>query len=300
MTPSDQMFLLVIPGYNARPFLADLVASLSAQRWTLWQAVFVDDCSSDGTLGTLRNLLAAHSLTDRFDVVQIEQRRYKACNVFHALQNRGQPGDVVVMLDADDHLATPEALHRLAREYEQGWDVVWSNWRGSDGSRGTSAHLNPFIDPRRQPLVSSHLFSFRRRLFDAVLASDLQDDDGRWFDAGCDVALAWPILDQTIKRKHIEDVLCIYNCANPLSHDKLNRTVRPLVSPAQARTAAILRRRSGKPLVVDQEFLHSHLYELLQAAMLSQRALLPNEIAAAIARQAGISGRRPGGSDAAT
>src|SRR5262249_30180529 len=146
--------------------------------------------------------------------------RGKACNVFQALQGREADEDVVVMLDADDHLAADDALQRLACEYDRGWEVVWSNWRGTDGSRGTSSHLHPFISPRKQPFVSGHLFTFRRRLFAAVQPGDLQDDSGRWFEAGCDLAIAWPILDQTIKRKHIEEVLLVYNRGNPLSHDK--------------------------------------------------------------------------------
>src|SRR5262249_40749358 len=166
------------------------------------------------------------------------------------------------MLDGDDHLAADDALQRLARQYDQGWEIVWSNWRGSDGSRGSSGYLNPFVTPRRQPLVSSHLFSFKRRLFNAVAKSDLQDDSGRWFTAGCDVAIAWPLLDQTIKRKHIEDVLYIYNRANPLSHDRLERSVRPLVSASQDQTSSTLRSRPGKQLQIDNEFLHEHLYEL--------------------------------------
>jgi glycosyltransferase involved in cell wall biosynthesis len=283
VTTARQRFLFVITAYNASPFLGALVASLATQSYTDWKAIFVDDCSTDSTLDTLRTLLAAHALIDKFQIVECRERRHKAQNVYQALQEHGQPDDIVVMLDGDDHLAADSVLDRLAREYDQGWEIVWSNWRGSDGSRGTSGHLNPFVSPRRQPLVSSHLFSFKRRLFDAVTESDLQDDAGDWFTAGCDVAIAWPLLDQTIKRKHIEDVLYVYNRANPLSHDKLERSVRPLVSASQDRTSAMLRRRPGKELRIDNEFLHEHLYELLQAATLSERAFTRHQMGAAIA-----------------
>ena len=81
----------------------------------------------------------------------------------------------------------------------------------------------------------------------------------------------------------VPDVLYVYNRANPQSHDKRRGSVRPLVSPLQARTSAILRRRPAKPLVIDNEFLHTHLYELLHAAMLSDRIARRQEIAAEIA-----------------
>ena len=276
-------FVFVVTAYNVRPFLPPLVASLASQHWPAWQAIFVDDASTDGTLDALRSLLAAHKLAARFQIVENHQRRGKAGNVFHTLRPGGGADDVIVMLDADDHLATDDALDCLAREYERGWEVVWSNWRGTDGSRGSCGHLNPFISPRRQPFVSSHLFTFRRRLFAIVTESDLQDDAGQWFMAGCDVALAWPILEQTIKRKHVEEVLAVYNRSNPLSHGQSGARIRPLVSRAQAEAAALLSRRPGKPLIVDNEFLHAHLYELLQAAAHSQQLATRQQIAAAVA-----------------
>jgi hypothetical protein len=111
------------------------------------------------------------------------------------------------MLDGDDWLAVPHALEVLDREYRQGWEVVWGNWRGSDGSAGSSYHLNPFLPPRQQPFVSSHLFSFRRRLFDAVEERALQDDQGRWLRQAADLAVALPVLEQTFRRKQVEEVL---------------------------------------------------------------------------------------------
>jgi glycosyltransferase involved in cell wall biosynthesis len=279
VTPSGQNFVFVITAYNVRPFLVPLVASMATQHCDTWRAVFVDDASTDGTPSTLRSLLDAHDLTARFHIVEDHQRRGKAYHVFHALQGREADQEVVVMLDADDHLASDDALQRLASEYDKGWGVVWSNWRGTDGSRGTSSHLHPFLSPRQQPFVSSRLFTFRRQLFAAVQPSDLQDDSGRWLEGGCDLAIAWSILDQTIKRKYIEDVLLV--CNNPMSHDKLGPSARPLVSQAQAETAALLSRRPGKPPAVDNEFLHAHLYDLLQAAAISQRLATRQQIAAA-------------------
>ena len=77
------------------------------------------------------------------------------------------------MLDGDDWLSEDFALEALAEEYKEGWEVVWANWRGSDGSRGGCGHLNPFVSPRFQPFVTSHLFSFKKKLFDAITAEDL-------------------------------------------------------------------------------------------------------------------------------
>jgi glycosyltransferase involved in cell wall biosynthesis len=287
VSAAGQSYLFVITAYNARPYLGALAASLAFQRCKTWKAVFVDDCSSDGTHDEWRYLLDAHRIGDRCETIQNDERRYKAANVYAALEGRGSPDDVVVLLDGDDHLAVDHALDRLTSEYDQGWEVVWSNWRGSDGSRGTSTHLHPFINPRRQHFVSSHLFSFKRRLFDAIVPADLQDDSGQWLRAGVDVAIAWPILEQTIKRKHIEDILYVYNRANPNSHaaprsGPSNRQQRLQATANQQATGKMLSRRKGKPLVMDADFLQAHLYELMQAAALSSRIYFQRELQGAL------------------
>lgn len=270
-TCSDTAFLFVITAHNCRPFIHPLVDSLRRQTYDNWRAVFVDDCSTDGTVRTLRAALASRDLTDRVAVRESGKRRYKAYNVYHALRSCGEDSDVIVMLDGDDRLADDCALQILRAEYERGWHVVWANWVGSDGSRGGSYHLNPLVGPRRQPFVTSHLFSFRKWLFDAVVPRDLQDDHGDWFRAGCDVAIAWPVLEQTIRRKHIERLLYIYNRANPLNIDKGGWRYRRNVNEQQARTQAILSRRRRKAAHVDIRFLTANLSYFVKAAVLNTR-----------------------------
>ena len=54
VTSARQNFVFVVTAYNVSPFLGSLVASLANQKWAAWKAVFIDDCSTDGTLQTLR------------------------------------------------------------------------------------------------------------------------------------------------------------------------------------------------------------------------------------------------------
>ena len=77
--------------------------------------------------------------------------------------------------------------------------------------------------------------------FDAVTEGDLQDDAGQWFQAGCDVAISLPILDQTIKRKHPEFNEEYYGY----------RSFSQLLEDAQARKLLSLKKdqRSGSYIV---------------------------------------------------
>jgi glycosyltransferase involved in cell wall biosynthesis len=263
-------FLFVVTGRDVEPFVAPLLASLAAQTVRDWRAVFADDASQDGTRRTLEKEIEARGLGERIRIVTSRERRYKAHNVFRVLKEKEATGaEIVVMLDADDRLADPRALEILDREYRRGFDVVWSNWRGSDGTPGKSDHLSPLLRPSRQPFVSQHLFSFRRRLFDAVSEHDLQDDDGTWFSAGCDAAIAWPVLEQTRRWRFVNRALCVYNRGNPESHKPRGD------KREQIRTLAILRerarRRADRRPPADLLFVATHAGTLIAAALMNAR-----------------------------
>ena len=269
--------LLVITGHNVAPYLSRSLAALAQQSEQRWEAIFVDDASTDETWSQLQQLVNEHGLRDRFTFVRNSTRAYKAHNVYRALEkyaNRDRAGnadDVVVIHDGDDWLHDTRALEILLGEHDRGWEVVWSAWRATDGRKSNSDYLNPWIPPRLQPWASSHLFSFRLHLFDAVEASDLQDENGRWLRETCDAALAWPILEQTIRRKFTPRVLQVYNRENPLNCDKLGPLLRGRVSEAQARTQSRLRRRPQRPMRADWRFALAHAPELLGSALWNAR-----------------------------
>ena len=101
---------LVIPARDAAPWIGATLASVRAQSHAAWQAVVVDDGSTDATAA-----LAAGSGDARIGVI-----RAAAAGV-SAARNRGlaalfaaaAPVAAVLFLDADDLLA-PDALTRLA------------------------------------------------------------------------------------------------------------------------------------------------------------------------------------------
>lgn len=261
--------LVVITAYNVERFLPKLLDSLAGQTESDWRVVFVDDASTDSTFTRLSELLEQYQVSNRFTLIRNNERQYKARNIYNVLRRFGGINDIVVLHDGDDWLCDAHSLERLRLEHEKGWEVVWSDWRGSDGTSGNSYHLNPWLPPRVQPWVSSHLFSFRKSLFDAVEAIDLQNITGEWVREACDRAIAWPLLEQTIRRKHIREVLYIYNRHNPLNNDKLGHRWRNNSSLAQASSAARLRWRSTKPVDFDVRFVISHTGEFVRATVLN-------------------------------
>jgi glycosyltransferase involved in cell wall biosynthesis len=265
MSEDPTKFVFMVTAYNAALFARDHLQSICAQSHNNWRVIYVDDASTEGTVQKVSDTVIELKVGERFQLIKNSDRKYKARNVYEALQGSIASDEVVVMLDGDDRLANSEALSVLDRFYREDWHVVWGNWVGSNGIPGTSNYLNPFMSPRYQPFVTSHLFSFRASLFDEVNASELQDDSGKWFEAGCDIAIACSVIERTLRTRFVDEVMCIYNRNNPLSHDKHPDGHSHLVSNQQAMTAKIISGRKPRSPKADDEFIREHISYFLTA-----------------------------------
>ena len=108
---------IVIPLYNAEPFIVETLESVREQSFTDWEAVVVDDGSTD------RSLEAAHSVTDpRIRVLRQNNQGPSAARNL-ALENSS--GEWIATLDADD-LWTPDKLqHQLDAATRHRADLVF-------------------------------------------------------------------------------------------------------------------------------------------------------------------------------
>ena len=129
------MFLsVVIPVFNAAPFLRECLDSLRAQTFADWEALCVDDGSTDDSAAILREYAERDP---RFVVIS------KANSGYGATVNLGLArarGDYVAILEPDDALASPDAYARLAELVARfpGIDVVkgdYNFYRGKSGRR---------------------------------------------------------------------------------------------------------------------------------------------------------------------
>ena len=108
---------VVIPVYNAAPYLPQMLISLAAQTLRNFEIICVDDGSTDGSLSVCK-AFAEHD--PRIKVVsQPNQGAAAARN--HGLEMA--VGKWVLFVDADD-FCRPEMLAEMAAEGEKGADVV--------------------------------------------------------------------------------------------------------------------------------------------------------------------------------
>lgn len=94
---SEPLVSLCIPAYNCAAFVGDTLSSLEAQRWKRWEAIVIDDGSTDETLAVAR----------RHESSRIRVLTQENCGQ-SATENRAiaeAQGDFFVFLDADDFMS---------------------------------------------------------------------------------------------------------------------------------------------------------------------------------------------------
>lgn len=125
------MFSVIIPCHNAQVTLTETLSSLRDQTLTDWEALVIDDASSDGSLALARQACAQDS---RISVIHDPEQSH--CRGAAATRNIGlarASGEFVAFLDADD-IWLPQKLARQFAAFQMGADIVFSAYRRVDES----------------------------------------------------------------------------------------------------------------------------------------------------------------------
>src|SRR4051812_46608738 len=102
---------VVTPCYNARPFIADTVASVQAQDLSDWDYILVDDGSNDGTPELLHQLAKSDPR-----IAVLTQANGGTCRARNLGAERASPNSVYLLFLDHDDMLEPNAL-RVLSEY---------------------------------------------------------------------------------------------------------------------------------------------------------------------------------------
>ncbi|MDE6067153.1 MAG: glycosyltransferase family 2 protein [Duncaniella sp.] len=126
------MISVIIPAYNAQAYLRECLESVLAQSFSDWEAIVVDDGSTDATAEIARGYQARDHRIRVFSTVNggVSSARNRALEMAR--------GEWVTFLDSDD-LLPQGALQAYMDNAADGVDVIAGRWARADVSITSSA-----------------------------------------------------------------------------------------------------------------------------------------------------------------
>jgi len=227
-------FCVIMPTYNAEQYVEEALESLIAQTYTNWEAIVINDCSTDHTLALVQGVAKKEPR------IHIHTPNEKKC----ALENtvigikmlcKGEE-DIVVILDGDDKLKGPDVLDYLNKEYQKNIWTTWGNFELlSDGQPCTyqdpkTKKIVPWADKLDKPFnrremgrfLFSHLRTYKYWLFKQIHEADFLDAQGNYYTTAGDVIVSLPLIEMAgLKHsENISKVMYTYNNLSSLNDSK--------------------------------------------------------------------------------
>jgi len=223
---------VVIPVYNAEKWIQKCIWSLYNQSYQNWEAVIVNDASTDKTLDVIKDFMK--------DIPAEEVHKKKRFRVLDRTMNVGalenidygtellcdDDEDVVVLLDGDDWLAANDVLTHLNELYQ---DETWLTYgQFQFNSNGNISSNRQITDTRtyrtKQSFCSSHLRTYKYKIWKRIKKDDLKNGAGKYYPMAWDLSIMYPLIEMAGPKriKCADKVMYIYNNQNPINDHKKN------------------------------------------------------------------------------
>lgn len=202
---------------------------LTVQTYDNWDAVVVDDNSSDGTSEVIKKM-PIKNVTAVFNTKRVNalKNQYDAVNLC-----KPDDEDVIIIVDGDDWLHGNNALSLLAKYYSDPniW-MTYGSYREFPSGR-VPKHINIPIPKgynfRKGRWLTSHLRTCKYFLFKNIFVEDLKSKQTKeFYTVSGDCAVVKPIIEMAGLEhvKYIKDILYVYNTSNPIGDGKVHRTLQ--------------------------------------------------------------------------
>ena len=225
---SDNHFKIIVPSYNNEKWLRACLGSVKLQGYENYQCIIIDDCSSDSSVEVIREEISENT---KFLFIENRDRKLALKNIYEAIEiSEPSDEDIIITLDGDDWFATKNTLEILNNKYKEDdcWITYGSYIEYPSKVRGKFSRQIPkeIIDSnsfRESEWMSSHLRTFKHKLWKMIKKEDFLEEDGRFCDGAWDMIFMFPMLEMASHRSaFVKDILHVYNRVNPLNEDKVD------------------------------------------------------------------------------
>jgi len=221
---------ILIPAYNAEPWIADTLRSALAQTWAGKEIIIVDDGSRDQTLGVARQFAS--------EVVSVVTQENQGASAARNKALELCQGDYIQWLDADDLIAPDKIAKQVETSERCGNDrtlfsSAWGRFyyridKASFASTSLWCDLSPVEWLIRKLGQNLHMppatWLVPRELTDAAGLWDTRlslDDDGEYF---CRLILASDVI------RFVPDAKVFYRASGPGSLSSIDESEKKLIS----------------------------------------------------------------------
>lgn len=225
-------FIIVIPFYNVEQWIKTCLSSVKKQIYTNYVCIVTDDISTDKSSNIVQNYIKSD---DRFIFIKNTEKKYALKNIYDSILIANPADeDIIVTLDGDDWFENENVLSVL-NSYYQNNDclMTYGSYREFPSNLiGKYSKQIPqvIIDNnsyRNYEWCSSHLRSFKYKLWKRIDKNDLLDTDGKFYRMAGDLSFMFPMLEMAGNRaKYINDILYVYNLDNPFNDHKIDNTLQ--------------------------------------------------------------------------
>ena len=206
---------VIMPAYNAEPFIEEAIASVIAQTVADWELIVIDDCSTDDTVqivsAFVRQDPRIQLLTNasNMGVAKTRNRGLELCR-----------GQYVALLDSDDYWKPRFLEKMLARAEQTGADIIYCSYELVDEQ--DEKVCNDFIVPPETTFEESIVRSVilpSASLITSDIAMESRFPTNMYHE---DIALWFQLLKNGKKARGVPTVLVSYRQrANGRSANKI-------------------------------------------------------------------------------
>lgn len=221
----EKEIVVMIASYNNKDWYKKNIKSVLNQKYTNYKAIYIDDCSPDGTGNRVEKYLKKHDINNKVMLIKNTKRYGAMANHYRAIHSCADDA-IIVNLDGDDWFAHLNVLAKINEVY-QTKDV----WLTYGQFKSWPADIVGFCREfpheviennsfRSYDWISSHPRTFYAWLFKKIDLNDFMFE-GKFFEVDCDQAEMLPMLEMAgFHIACISEVLYRYNNVNPLNDDK--------------------------------------------------------------------------------
>lgn len=225
-------FIIVIPFYNVEQWIKTCLSSVKKQTYKNFVCVITDDISTDKSSIIVEKFIKDD---DRFIFIKNTEKKYALKNIYDAISiAKPEDEDVIITLDGDDWFASENVLNILNSYYKDencfmtygSYKEFPSNMVGKYSKQIPDSIIGS-SDYRNYEWCSSHLRSFKYKIWKKVNKEDLIDKNGNFYKMTWDLAIMFPMLEMCgNKAKYVKEILYIYNLSNPINDHKVDNSLQ--------------------------------------------------------------------------